>query len=191
MTVRQHTPLKEFQARLTERLKEASATPDSAARLGLMIGEQRWLVDLSEAGEIVPVPDTIAPVPLTRDWLLGLVNLRGALFTVVDLQRFAQLGRTEVGKESRLLALAGKLNFNAAILVTRMLGLRNVASMRPDDGTVGNVSAGGASAGDAAFGPGGRPDWLGRTLIDADGQRWHELDLAKLAGGSAFLMAGR
>ena len=83
MTVRQTTPLKDFQARLTERLKEASATPDLAARLGLMIGEQRWLVDLSEAGEIVPVPDTIAPVPLTRDWLLGLVNLRGALYTVV------------------------------------------------------------------------------------------------------------
>ena len=36
-----------------------------------------------------------------------------------------------------------------------------------------------------------RPDWIGRTLIDAEGQRWHELDLAKLAAGSAFLMVGR
>jgi twitching motility protein PilI len=175
------TPLKDFQARLTERLKEASSTPDLAARLGLMIGEQRWLVDLSEAGEIVPVPDAIAPVPLTRDWLVGLVNLRGALFTVVDLQRFAHLGRTEAGKESRLLALAGRLNFNAAILVTRMLGLRNVASMRVDDDP----------AVQAAFGPDGRPDWVGRTLLDADGHRWHELDLAKLAAGGAFLMVGR
>jgi twitching motility protein PilI len=185
MTVRQTTtPLKDFQARLTERLKEANATPDLAARLGLMIGEQRWLVDLSEAGEIVPVPDTIAPVPLTRDWLLGLVNLRGALYTVVDLQRFAHLGSTAAGKESRLLALAGKLNFNAAILVTRMLGLRNVASMRVDEG-------GDAAAGVASFGPQGRPDWIGRTLVDADGHRWMELDLAKLAAGSAFLMVGR
>jgi twitching motility protein PilI len=180
MTVRQPTPLKEFQARLNERLKEASAAPDLAARLGLMIGEQRWLVDLSEAGEIVPVPDAIVPVPLTRDWLLGLVNLRGALYTVVDLQRFAQLGSTAVGKESRLLALAARLNFNAAILVTRMLGLRNVASMRIEDGDA-----------DAAFGPQGRPEWIGRTLVDADGHRWHELDLGRLAAGSAFLMVGR
>ncbi len=181
MTVRQQpTPLKDFQARLAERLKEASATPDLAARLGLMIGEQRWLVDLSEAGEIVPVPDTIAPVPLTRDWLLGLVNLRGALYTVVDLQRFAQLGTTSSGKESRLLALAGKLEFNAAILVTRMLGLRNVASMRIED-----------DAADDGFGARGRPEWVGRALVDADGHRWYELDLAKLAAGSAFLMVGR
>lgn len=182
MTVHQPTPLKEFQARLTERLKEASATPDLAARLGLMIGDRRWLVDLSEAGEIVPVPDAIMPVPLTRDWLLGLVNLRGALYTVVDLQRFARLGRTDAGKESRLLALATRLNFNAAILVTRMLGLRNVASMRVDDGE---------PAADGGFGSGPRPEWVGRTLLDADGNRWHELDLARLAAGSEFLMVGR
>ena len=181
MSVRQPTQMQEFQARLSERLREASTAPDLAARLGLMIGERRWLVDLSEAGEIVPVPDPIAPVPLTRDWLLGLVNLRGALYTVVDLQRYAQLGRTDAGKESRLLALAARLNFNAAILVTRMLGLRNVASMQIDDEP---------SAADA-FGPGGRPDWVGRTLVDADGQRWFELDLARLAAGNAFLLVGR
>jgi len=180
MDVRQPTPLKEFQARLTERLREVGSAPDLAARLGLMIGEQRWLVDLSEAGEIVPVPDLIAPVPLTRDWLLGLVNLRGALFTVVDLQRFAQLGRTDAGKESRLLALSGRLNFNAAILVSRMLGLRNVASMRPDDDPSEAQAFGGA-----------RPAWVGRTLVDVDGKRWHELDLARLASANEFLMVGR
>jgi twitching motility protein PilI len=185
MTLSQSTQLKDFQSRLNERLREAGTTPDLAARLGLMIGGQRWLVDLSEAGEIVPVPDMIAPVPLTRDWLVGLVNLRGALYTVIDLQRYAQLGRTEVSKESRLLALAARLEFNAAVLVTRMLGLRNVASMRVEEaGAQPSPEEGG-------FGPGGRPDWVGRTLIDADGHRWHELDLARLAGGSAFLLAGR
>jgi twitching motility protein PilI len=173
-------PLEALHARLAERLRAADAAPALAARLGLMIGERRWLVDLSEAGEIVPVPEAIAPVPLTRDWLLGLVNLRGALYTVVDLQRFAGLGATASGKEARLLALAGRLEFNAAILVTRMLGLRNVASMRPE-----------TAADDEGTGPRDRPDWIGRTLIDAEGQRWHELDLAKLAAGSAFLMVGR
>ncbi|MFN7643275.1 MAG: chemotaxis protein CheW [Burkholderiales bacterium] len=185
MSLSQSTQPKDFQSRLNERLREAGPAPDLAARLGLMIGGQRWLVDLSEAGEIVPVPDTIAPVPLTRDWLVGLVNLRGALYTVIDLQRYAQLGRTEVSKESRLLALAARLEFNAAILVTRMLGLRNVASMRIDEDDAQRAPA------DGGFGPAGRPDWVGRTLVDADGHRWHELDLARLAAGSAFLLAGR
>jgi twitching motility protein PilI len=154
---------------------------DTAARLGLMIGNQRWLVDLSEAGEIVPVPDSIARVPLTRDWLVGLVNLRGALYTVVDLQAYARLGRTDSGKDARLLALASRLNFNASILVTRMMGLRNVSSMRGDE----------TDSAYAPFGSAGRPEWVGSALLDADGNRWYELDLAKLAAGSDFLLVGR
>ena len=160
-------------------LPGAASESASDARLGLMIGEQRWLVELSQAGEIVPVPDVIAPVPLTQEWLLGLVNLRGALYTVVDLRRFAGTGRTEPGKESRLLALATRLNFNAAILVTRMFGLRNVAAMHEAE----PVEPGGHGMGSAP--------WVGRAFIDAEGQRWHELDLARLAAGSDFLMAGR
>lgn len=174
MTVRHPTQLRDFQARLTERLRQASTAPDLAARLGLMIGDDRYLVDLTEAGEIVPMPDSIVPVPLTRDWLLGLVNLRGMLFTVIDLQRYAQEGHAEIGKESRLLSLAARLNFNAAIVVTRMLGLRNVGSMQ--------VVADGAQP---------RHDWLGDTLVDAEGQRWRELSLARLSAGDRFLMVGR
>ena len=41
-----------------------------------------------------------------------------------------------------------------------MLGLRNLASMRVDE------DAGAA----ASFGPDGRPEWVGRTLVDADGR---------------------
>jgi twitching motility protein PilI len=169
----------ELEQRVETRLRDVATEPASDARLGLMIGEQRWLVELSQAGEIVPVPDAIAPVPLTQAWLLGLVNLRGALYTVVDLRRFAGVGRTDPGKESRLLALATRLNFNAAILVTRMFGLRNVAAMHEAD----SIETPGHDLGHA--------HWVGRTFIDAEGQRWHELDLSRLAASSEFLMAGR
>lgn len=171
----------------------AEAAPESGrrARLGLAIGDQHWLVDLSQAGEIVPVPETIVPVPLTRDWLLGLVNLRGALHTVVDLQRFAGLGRTQAGKEARLLALGARLNFNAAILVTRMLGLRDLGAMPvvPDAPEPGAQHAGRGDAAPPAA-P-GRPAWIGPTRVDADGRRWRELDLARLASSRDFLLVGR
>ena len=161
------------------------------ARLGLAIGEQHWLVDLSQAGEIVPVPETIVAVPLTRDWLLGLVNLRGALHTVIDLQRFAGLGRTQPGKDARLLAFGGRLNFNAAILVTRMLGLRDLGAMQrvPDAPEQAADEAGRSDAARPADPV--RPSWIGPTRIDADGRRWRELDLARLASSRDFLLVGR
>ena len=150
----------------------------SAARLGLMIGDSRLLVDLAEAGEIAPMPSAslILDVPLTRDWFLGVTNLRGSLFTVIDLRRFVGEGATEMTKETRLLSFAPVMNFNATIVVSRMLGLRNTATMTE------TVAA--ASAGKAA-------PWLGRCFTDADGHAWRELKLGQLATHPDFLMVGR
>ena len=58
-----------------------------AHQLGVEIGGVRYLLDLLEAGEIVPVP-ALASVPLTQPWYLGLANVRGNLVGVVDLARY-------------------------------------------------------------------------------------------------------
>ena len=112
--------------------QSAAGSSASSSHLALMVGEDRYLVDLAEAGEIVPVPpSSIQQVPLTRDWFLGVVNVRGALFTVVDLARFMGGSFTPLSKESRLLTMSPALAFNATLVVTRMLGLRNSATMTP------------------------------------------------------------
>lgn len=165
---------------------ETPAAPvASAARLGLAVGNERLLVDLSEAGEIVPLPSMILPVPLTRDWLLGVTNLRGSLYTVADLRRFALGQFTEAGKEARVLALADALEFNVTLVVSRMLGLRNTASMKPAD--AGQL----ASLPPTSFVGCKDRGWLGQVHVDADGHYWRELSLARLAQDRDFLMIGR
>ncbi|MCL4745663.1 MAG: chemotaxis protein CheW [Burkholderiaceae bacterium] len=168
--------LREFQERLTERLRQAESAPRTA-RLGMAIGEQRWLVELSEAGEISPVPSTIAAVPLTHDWLVGLVNLRGTLHAMCDLQRFAAGEATPLTKESRLLALSAASGIGAAILVTRMLGLHDTRDwfVVPADEAASTQ----------------RPAWIGRSLCDGNGHEWIELSLARLACDPRFLAANR
>ncbi|MGD9941723.1 MAG: chemotaxis protein CheW [Burkholderiaceae bacterium] len=203
--------LRDFQARLSERLKQAASGSMQAARLGVQIGGQRLLIELSEAGEIVGVPAVVAPVPLTRDWFKGLVNLRGSLYGVADLARFCGGEPTPTTKESRLVALAARLNLNSAILVDRMLGLQNPDAMTEDDAESDAPEAlaasGAAGAADAsrvsgaagtsgatdtsAARPPARAPWLGRAWRDADGQRWTELSLARLASDERFLAVAR
>ena len=176
MTERTELALRDFQARLAERLKDASSGSDASVRLGLAIGDGRWLVDLAEAGEIVPVPATITPVPHTRDWLRGIVSVRGTLYAVTDLSRFEGGAPTPMGKASRLLSVAGRLEFNAALLVTRMFGLHNLSAMTPvapDPDT------------DAAFA------WHGPLWQDAEGRQWRELRLAPLLADPRFLQVER
>jgi|JRYH01.1.fsa_nt_gb twitching motility protein PilI len=183
--------LREFQARLSERLRQAASGAAPTARLGVQVGSRRLLVELSEAGEVVPLPQTIAPVPLTRDWFRGLVNLRGSLYAVSDLARFVGDSFTPASREARLIAFAPRLGLNASVVVARMLGLQNVETMKPADGNAGggDDERGNPAAMESAGGE--RPAWLGADWIDAEGRLWTELSLARLAVDDRFMAVAR
>jgi twitching motility protein PilI len=167
------TRLREFQAQLVERMHAATTgTSAQTSQLGVMVGSTRWLLNLQEAGEIVSV-GTITEVPLTQDWYLGLTNIRGNLISVVDLARFTGLGPTPIDKESRIVAFAPTLSFNGGLLVSRVMGLRNVADMAQQPST------------ESAATP-----WAVQQYVDRDAQVWNELKLSLIVQDSKFLHVG-
>lgn len=168
---RERQRLREFQERLAQRLAEARASGTRTSRLGLQIGAGYFLIDLEDAGEIVPVP-TMTAVPLTQPWFKGLANLRGNLVSVVDFALFNGEGATPIDRDSRAMAFGSGLAFNAALLITRMMGLKNVGELTLQEGA-----------------DDGHP-WLGRRYADADGRIWRELSLRQLAKDERFLHAG-
>lgn len=174
---RREVHLQAFQTRLTERLKNASTDTTKAAKLGLMIGEERWLVELAEAGEIVPVPQQICAVPMTKQWFKGMANLRGTLHTVIDLTQYSGQGMTLINRDSRLLALAGRFNVNASILVTKMLGLRQIDELNPESITSADSYH--------AY------SWAGASWRDSQGVVWRDLVLSKLALEDHFILVSR
>jgi twitching motility protein PilI len=142
------------------------------SRLGVAIGDQHWLIDLSEAGEILPVPESVTAVPATKAWFQGVANLRGALYGVTDLAVFQGKAPTQAGKETRLIAFSETLGVNAAILVSRMMGLQSMAGMQPENSVQSS-------------------NWAGRAWIDGAGVNWRELSLASLAADENFLSVNR
>ena len=85
--------LRVFQQELAARLASTTAAQVESSRLGLACGGERWLIRLADAAEVVAMPP-LAEVPLTQPWFLGLANIRGNLYTVVDFAEF--LGREAV-----------------------------------------------------------------------------------------------
>lgn len=164
--------LREFQAQLVERMQAAANVKGQTSQLGLMIGQTRWLLNLQEAGEIISI-GAITKVPLTRDWYVGLTNIRGNLISVVDLARFRGMALTPVDKDCRIVAFAPALAFNGGLLVSRVMGLRNVAEMVPDP----------VSSEDS-------PAWAPQRYIDRDAQVWNELKLSSIVQDPAFLQVG-
>ncbi len=165
--------LREFQAQLVERMQAArSGTSPYANQLGVQVGQRSCLLNLQEAGEIISV-GAITPVPLTHDWFLGLTNVRGSLVSVIDLARFQGQAPTAIDRESRIVVFAPGLSFNSAILVSRVLGLRNLGEMRPYE-----------EGGEAAA------PWSARQHLDRESQVWTELDLSLIVQDAQFLHVG-
>ena len=135
MTRAARLDLRSFQQELATRLAAKTTAQVESSRLGIECRGERWLVRLSDADEVIAVPP-IVPVPLTQRWFLGLANIRGNLFSVIDFPAF--LGRESVvqGALARLILLSGRSGEqNAGIVVQRVLGLRNLAQLEPLRGT--------------------------------------------------------
>src|SRR3954449_12498789 len=125
-----YASLREYQLSLSERLQSAAAGTRVASKLGLRAGGEAWLVDLKEAGEVIPVPD-ISPVPLARQWFKGVANVRGNLYSVSDLGALLGQHSTPLSDHARLLLVADRFRAGAALLIESSLGLRNADDLKP------------------------------------------------------------
>lgn len=170
--------LRELQQRLAERLQTVREQAPTRSWLAVEIAGHGFLLPLDQSGEIFPLA-AIHPVPHSADWFLGVANLRGQLNGVVDLASFLGLGRrsprpvadTGAARDAgRLVAFNARLQVNVALLIDRLLGLRNPSNLQfvpqPEDTS--------------------RPHFIGQQMTDAQGRIWHELDLTALASDEAF-----
>src|SRR3954468_11910844 len=135
--------LRELQSRLASRLQAARTEGVQAGWLAVEAAGSKYLFPLAQSGEIFPYAAT-QQVPYTQGWFLGVANLRGGLFGVVDLASFvggqAPSPRSDASRaESRLIALNSALEVNCALLIDRLAGLRNMeaftSSSEPPEGS--------------------------------------------------------
>jgi len=167
--------LRAFQQQLATRLAAKTAAQVEQSRLGLACAGEQWLIRLADAGEVIAVPP-MATVPLTKPWYLGIANIRGNLYGVIDFAGF--LGRplepvTPGTSLTRLVLFGPRVgDLHAGMIVHRVLGLRNLAELERNEA------------------PARAPAWYGARWAETNGDVWQEVDLARLAQDPAFLQVG-
>ena len=167
--------LRLFQQELASRLASQTTAQVESSRLGLACAGRQWLIRLADAGEVITLPPVVA-VPLTKPWFLGVANIRGNLYSVVDFAGFldqASAAQGVTGAQTRLVVFGPRAgDLRVGMVVPRVLGLRNLAELAP------------------AAPPAEAPAWFDQRWIDSDGGEWQEMDLARLARDAAFLQVG-
>ncbi len=157
--------LREFQQNVLNRIQTSSGAASHVSTLGVQLGEQNWLVQMSDIGEVLPMP-AVTVVPLTKPWFIGVANIRGMLYCIADLSAFNGLGGTVRGQSNRVLLVADKYAVNAGLLVTRVIGLRDSSAWQ-------------------------KTEQNGETFFqDEQGQTWRRLDIGQLMQQTEFLQIG-
>lgn len=163
--------LRELQNRLSERLQATRTQEQGKSWLAVQCRSIGFLFPLKEAGEIFPMSPVLS-VPYSCSWFLGVSNLRGSLYGVVDLAAFLGINPSESGREqSRLVTFNTTLEINCALLVDRLCGLRGEGQLTEmtDFETVS------------------KPLFAGLRYRDESGSLWQELSLSTLAKNASFL----
>jgi twitching motility protein PilI len=166
--------LRELQTRLAERLQVAKTQGVAAMWLAVEAGGKEYLFSLAQSGEIFPWV-SIQPVSYTQDWFVGVANLRGGLFGVVDLASYvsgkAPLSKNELAhSDSRLVSLNSAFEVNCVLLIDKLAGLRkqdafiDFSEKEPDS-----------------------PAFFGNKYFDLNGASWQEINLQLLAQQVHFL----
>jgi len=163
--------LRKYQEDILARLEALSDSVGgtSNSRLGISIGQDRVLVDLSEISEVLSLPE-LHKVPLTQSWFLGMANVRGNLYGISDLAQLAGQPATTKTSNSRVLLINQELAAQAGLVVDRLIGLRGLDQLKEKKSKKAKAFC---------FKP--------QTYEDSEGNTWLELDCHALVNSKEFM----
>ena len=104
---------------------ETQTLADSIEAVEFLLAHERYAVESSFVREVYPL-DNLTPLPCTPAFVLGIVNLRGEIVSVIDLRKFFDLPQTGLPDLNKVIVLeSGSMVFG--ILADAILGVRRIA----------------------------------------------------------------
>ena len=124
-------PASETRRILHERALALAAEPASTQPLDqgidvveFLLAHERYGIECSCVREVHPL-ETLTPVPCTPTFVLGIVNLRGEIVSVIDVRRFFDLPQGGLPDLNKVIVLeSGNMVFG--ILADAILGVRRI-----------------------------------------------------------------
>lgn len=162
--VQQSIDLVEFQQRLNQSLESLATFHENSSLLGFSSAGKNWLMRLGDLHEIesVPVQEKIQRLSLTKNWVLGIANYKGNIFTLVDFQVFLGQAATQTGLNARSLLLHSRHQIQSALIVGEVSGLIEAAGLKK-------------------LRDGGDATWVSAQFQSVDGKVWNMVDVGGLA----------
>jgi purine-binding chemotaxis protein CheW len=153
------TPVLEERAAALARSSEDDVlNGETIGMVVLVVGDERYGVEVQDVQEIEPL-DKVTPIPGTPAFWTGVVNLRGSMYPVLDIERYLGLPAS-AGVENPKVALVSRGGLSVGLLVDEVAEIRKVRSSE-----IGPPVADGSSKAEVVRGV--TPDMLSVLDLDA------------------------
>ena len=138
--------------------------------LAFEVGEIRLVTELTSVVDVLDCP-AVTPLPGTQAWLKGVCNVRGNLYSVVDLGVYLGVATPLAANEGRLMVVNDR-ELSCTLLVQKIFGLRYFSEqqLQPDVSGLAEVV---------------QP--YTKQAFKLDDQLWGVLDLGRLVTAEKFL----
>lgn len=115
--------------KLTQAQQDHKLVLDEFQGVAFLCGDESFIVPLTSIIEILPCP-ALVRITGVKEWFLGLINLRGDIICISDLQNLLYHIKTKIEKNTPVLIVQhqGELS---GILVSKIIGLYNIPQGKP------------------------------------------------------------
>ena len=151
------TSLSEFQRQLDAAIAHPDISTD--AFVGMVVDDQRWLLDLSMLSE-TSVPPPVSRTGRAPPWVVGITSFRGQVHTVMDMRYVLRKESTLAVSQAWATPIHDRWGGSVALLWPQMAGL--LGKLELEEQPL----------------PTPVPRWARSAWKDAQGQVWYEFDVA-------------
>ncbi len=153
-------------------LPEQSLAQGTWSGIAFQVADLNLVSEISDIVEILTVP-SLAHVPGSKNWVMGVANVRGTLVPVIDFRLFLNGNRSTQSKYSRVLVVRQSGGV-VGLLIDEVQGQRHFLAEEMSSSQ---------HFAENAIGP-----YLTREYLKGD-DYWGAVDFARLVNNSVFMQA--
>jgi purine-binding chemotaxis protein CheW len=110
---------------LARRTEPAPVSVTTLEVLEFRLAQERYAVESRYVQEVHPLKD-LTPLPCTPSFVVGIVNVRGRIVTVLDLKKFLELPEKGLTDLHRIILVRGE-HFEVGLLADVIAGVRTIS----------------------------------------------------------------
>ena len=109
---------------LAREAKEKGAVEESIKVLEFQLSDEKYAIETGYIREVLPLKE-LTPLPCTPPFVLGIINVRGKILSVIDIKRFFELPEKGFTQLNRVIFLHSE-GMEFGILADEILGVQDI-----------------------------------------------------------------